>query len=201
MSVILSLALTVSAAAASPPAVLSLPPDPADAPAQARREYQSPDARLDERLSELRGAQNDERAALIADEVRSLWRQRAGATADLLLQRAETAREAGDIETAERAYTHLRNLEPDFAEAWVVSAELAAGQGDWGFALEALNTAVTLDARRFDAWALLGRALERADANEAALEAYEEALAYYPRHPAARSGKARLDRALAGRSL
>lgn len=196
MSMLLSLFL-----AASPPTVLNLPVDRDPQPEAAAREYLSPDARLDDRLSELRTAQNDERAALIADEVRSLWRQRAGATADLLLARAETAREAGDIATAERAHAHLRNLEPEFAEAWVASAELAAAQADWSFALEALDRAVSLDERRFDAWALLGRALERADAGEAALEAYEEALALYPRHPQARSGKARLERALAGRSL
>lgn len=118
-----------------------------------------------------------------------------------MLQRAEAAIEARDPATAERAYSHLRLLEPEFAEGWIASAELAASQGDWSFALEALNTAVTLDERRFDAWAMLGRALERAEANQAALEAYEEALALYPRHPEARSGRARLERALAGRSL
>ncbi len=193
MSVFLALAL-----AASPPAMLDLPAGP-QGPAQ--RDYQSPSERLDDRLAALRSAETDERAAIIADEVRSLWRQRAGATADLLLQRAETAIEARDVATAERAYAHLRILEPEFAEAWIASAELAAAQGDWSFALEALNTAVTLDERRFDAWALLGRALERAEANQAALEAYEEALAIYPRHPEARSGRARLERALAGRSL
>jgi tetratricopeptide (TPR) repeat protein len=193
MSILFAIAL-----AAIPPTVLDLP---AQRPEPQSSGQLSPAERLDERLSELAGAQSDERAAIIADEVRSLWRQRAGATADLLLQRAETAREAGDIATAERAYTHLRILEPDFAQGWIASAELAASQSDWGFALEALNTAVTLDARRFDAWALLGRALERAQANEAALEAYDEALALYPRHPQARDARARLERALAGRSL
>lgn len=193
MTVLLAFAL-----AASPPAMLDLP---GDRSAPQPREHQSPRERLDDRLEALRAAESDERAAIIADEVRSLWRQRAGATADLLLQRAETAIEAGDLATAERAYAHLRILEPEFAESWVASAELAAAQGDWTFALEALNTAVSLDERRFDAWALLGRALERADADEAALEAYEQALALHPRHPEARSGRARLERALAGRSL
>jgi tetratricopeptide (TPR) repeat protein len=193
MSVLLALSLS-----AAPPTVLDLPRD--EAPAESR-EYQSPGERLENRLDALRSAETDERAAIIADEVRSLWRQHAGATADLLLQRAEAAIEARDLATAERAYSHLRLLEPEFAEGWIASAELAASQGDWSFALEALNTAVTLDERRFDAWAMLGRALERAEANQAALEAYEEALALYPRHPEARSGRARLERALAGRSL
>jgi hypothetical protein len=162
MSVVLALAL-----AASPPALLDLP---GEAQRVAPRDHQSPAERLDARLDALLTAETDERAALIADEVKSLWRQRAGATADLLLQRAEAAMEARDVATAERAYAHLRILEPEFAEAWIASAELAAAQGDWTFALEALNTAVTLDERRFDAWALLGRALERAEANQAALK-------------------------------
>lgn len=165
------------------------------------RAYLSPDERLNERLEALLNAETDAQSDIIADEVRSLWRQAAGPTADLLLQRAQSALEARDLATAERAYTHLRLLEPEFAEGWVASAELAASQGDWSFALEALDTAVTLDARRFDAWALLGQALERADAREAALVAYGEALALYPLHPAALQGQARLRRELDGRAL
>jgi tetratricopeptide (TPR) repeat protein len=159
------------------------------------------DERLDVRLADLRAAETDEEAAAIADEVRSLWRQKAGPTADLLLQRGAEAAAQGDMATAERQYTHLRRLEPDFAEAWVVSAEAAAAAGDWPFALEALNTAIELEPRRFDAYAMLGQALEQADEPEAALAAYEEALRLYPRHERARSAQARLERRLAGRAL
>jgi tetratricopeptide (TPR) repeat protein len=165
------------------------------------RVHLSLEERLDERLAALLVAETEADSDLIADEIRSLWRQAAGPTADLLLQRAATALTAGDRATADRAYTHLRLLEPDYAEGWVASAELAARQGDWSFALEALDTAVTLEPRRFDAWALLGQALERAGANEAALEAYDEALALHPLHPAAGRGQARLRRELAGRAL
>ena len=171
------------------------------APEPQSRAFLSPDERLDERLAALLVAESEAESDLIADEVRSLWRQAAGPTADLLLRRAATALEAGDRATAERAYTHLRLLEPDYAEGWVASAELAASEGDWSFALEALDTAVTLEPRRFDAWALLGQALERAGANEAALEAYDEALALHPLHAAAGQGQARLRRELAGRAL
>ncbi len=165
------------------------------------RAFLSPEERLDERLAALLAAETEAESDLIADEVRSLWRQAAGPTADLLLQRAAAALAAGDRATAQRAYTHLRILEPDYAEGWVASAELAAADGDWSFALEALDTAVTLEPRRFDAWALLGQALERAGANEAALEAYDEALALHPLHATAGRGQARLRRELAGRAL
>ncbi|MBL4539895.1 MAG: hypothetical protein JKP96_14630 [Oceanicaulis sp.] len=178
--------------------LLDLAPAPdADPP----RAYQSASERLEEKLDELLTAPGEEAAAEIASQVRSLWRQQAGPTADLLLQRGAEAREAGDQTTAWRSYDHLRTLEPDYAEGWVVSAELAIEETDWDFALEALNQAVTLDARRYDAWALLGRALEQAQAREAAMEAYREALALYPLHPAAGPALARLERELAGRAL
>ncbi|VXC82551.1 conserved hypothetical protein [Oceanicaulis sp. 350] len=178
--------------------LLDLAPAPdADPP----RAYQSASERLEEKLDELLTAPDEEAAAEIASQVRSLWRQQAGPTADLLLQRGAEAREAGDQTTAWRSYDHLRTLEPDYAEGWVVSAELAIEETDWDFALEALNQAVTLDARRYDAWALLGRALEQAQAREAAMEAYREALALYPLHPAAGPALARLERELAGRAL
>lgn len=174
------------------------------APAQDAAEprvYQSIDAHLDDKLLALSTATEDKRASTLADEVRSLWRQQAGATADLLLQRGAEARERGDLDTAWRSYDHLRALEPEYAEGWVVSAELAVQASDWEFALEALNQAVTLDERRFDAWALLGRALEQAQAREAAMEAYREAVMLYPLHPAAGPALARLERELAGRAL
>ncbi len=165
------------------------------------RVHQSISERLDEKLQALASATDEEHAASLADEVRSLWRQQAGATADLLLQRGAEARERGDEATAWRAYDHLRALEPDYAEGWIVSAELAVQASDWEFALQALNQAVTLDERRYDAWALLGRALEQAQAREAAMEAYREAVLLYPLHPAAGPALARLERELAGRAL
>lgn len=186
----------LAAVQATPLLDLAPAPDP-DPP----RAYQSASERLEEKLDELLTAPGEEAAAEIASQVRSLWRQQAGPTADLLLQRGAEAREAGDQTTSWRSYDHLRTLEPDYAEGWVVSAELAIEETDWDFALEALNQAVTLDARRYDAWALLGRALEQAQAREAAMEAYREALALYPLHPAAGPALARLERELAGRAL
>lgn len=200
MSALAAFLFALLPVAAQPP-VIDLPRADAPEAERARAQYQAPQARLEERLALLAAAVDETRAEALAGEVRSLWRQQAGPAADLLLQRAETALEAGDTGTAERAYYHLRLLEPDYAQGWIASAELAARRADWDFALEALNTAVSLDADRFDAWALLGRALETADAREAALQAYREALARHPFHPVARPAAARLERELTGRAL
>ena len=190
------IAVFLTLALGAPPLELDLA-----ASALAVRAHQSLDERLSERLDALATATDEDAAAELASEVRSLWRQQAGPTADLLLQRGAEAREIGDLGTAWRSYDHLRTLEPDYAEGWIASAELAIEDSDWDFALQALNEAVTRDARRYDAWALLGRALEQAQAREAAMEAYREALSLYPLHPAAGPALARLERELAGRAL
>ena len=71
---------------------------------------QSLNERLESRLADLQMATSEEDAELIAADVRSIWRQQAGPTADLLLSRALTALEIGDTLTAERSYFHLQTL-------------------------------------------------------------------------------------------
>lgn len=199
----MSAVVLLAAALATPPALTLDAPGTGRGPDMSARGESRPtlDQRLQTRLADLSAEADAEAAQAIASEVQSLWRQQAGPTADLLLQRATEAQQIGDTATAWRAYDHLRRLEPDYAEGWMASAELAAREADWDFALEALNQAVTLDPDRFDAWAMLGEALERADAREAAMEAYREAVTLHPHHPEAGPALARLERALAGRAL
>lgn len=166
-----------------------------------RRASMTLEERLDERLAALASAASQTEGETIADEVRSIWRQAGGATASLLIERADQALAERDRETAERAYAHLRILEPEYAEGWVAAAQLAIARGDWDFALDALTRAVELEPRRFDAYALLGRTLERASEPAAALAAYEEALRVHPWHAQARQARARLENQLAGRAL
>ncbi|MGP1275694.1 MAG: tetratricopeptide repeat protein [Caulobacterales bacterium] len=195
-AMIAHLASLMIALAAVPPGV-TLTPETADEP----RESLTLEERLDERLAALAEASSEIEGETIADEVRSIWRQSAGATASLLLERAERALAERDMETAKSAYAYLRLLEPDFAEGWLVSAQLAIGEGDWDFALDALTRAVNLEPRRFDAYALLGRTLEQASEPAAALAAYEEALRVHPWHPQARQARARLENQMSGRAL
>lgn len=193
---IAQLASLIVALAAVPPGISLAPEDQEEARASMTLEE-----RLDQRLAALASASSEVEGETIADEVRSIWRQSGGATASLLLDRAERAIAERDVETAQRAYTYLRILEPDFAEGWLASARLAIADGDWDFALDALTRAVNLEPRRFDAYALLGRALEQASEPAAALAAYEEALRVHPWHPQARQASARLENQMAGRAL
>lgn len=64
-----------------------------------------------------------------------------------------------------------------------------------------MNTALTLEPRRYDAYFSIGRVLEQAEEWDAALEAYEETLAIYPTFEPAVEARDRLAAALAGRAL
>jgi tetratricopeptide (TPR) repeat protein len=170
-----------------------LPPAPAVS-------FETAEDRLTARLDALATA--DARAAIpLIDEIRALWAHSGSDTVSLLMDRGRAAEVGGNNDIAARMYDHVTQLDPQFAEGWLASGRVAASFEDWGYALETLNTALTIEPRRYDAYMALGRVLERAEAYDAALEAYEAALAIYPTYSQAQTAKERLDAALAGRAL
>jgi tetratricopeptide (TPR) repeat protein len=98
-------------------------------------------------------------------------------------------------------YDHVTRLEPGYAEGWLASGRIAAQFEDWAYALETLNTALTLEPRRYDAYLTLGHVLEQAQEYRGALDAYEAALEIYPAHERAREARDRIASRLAGRPL
>lgn len=164
-------------------------------------EFQTPEVRLAERLDALAEAESATAARPLVDEIIALWAHSGSDTIALLMDRGLVAEAAGEHEIAARMYDHVNQLAPEFAEGWLASGRVAAALEDWGYALETLNTALTIEPRRFDAYMTLGRVLERAEAAEAALDAYSEALEIYPVYAPALEAKERLETALAGRAL
>jgi tetratricopeptide (TPR) repeat protein len=162
--------------------------------------FQTPQERLSERLDNLQSA-NPEQAEPLVDEILALWATSGSATIDLLMDRGETAMAAGNADISARMFDHVTRLEPDYAEGWLRAAQVAFAMEDYGYALEALNTTLALEPRRFDAYYLLGSTLEAAEQPEAALEAYQEALTIYPAYELAGRGAARMRAQLTGRAL
>lgn len=163
-------------------------------------EFQTPQQRLTARLDALATA-DEAQARPLVDEILALWAHSGSDTISLLMDRGHAAEAAGDVELAARMYDHVTALAPEFAEGWLAAGRVATQLEDWSYAFETLNTALTLEPRRFDAYMTLGRVLENAEAINAALDAYEEALAIYPTYPPAVEAKARIDAARAGRAL
>lgn len=177
------------------------PSEPADLTVAPQTEFRTPEERLNERLDALAETETMREAAPLVDEIRALWAHSGSDTISLLMDRGQAAEVAGNEEIAARMYDHVTRLEPDFAEGWLAAGRMAAQFEDWGYALETLNTALTLEPRRYDAYLTLGRVLERAERYEAALEAYEAALAIFPAHEDAQEARDRIRSALAGRAL
>jgi tetratricopeptide (TPR) repeat protein len=163
-------------------------------------EFQTPQERLTARLDALAMA-DEAQARPLVDEIFALWSHSGSDTISLLMDRGHAAEAAGETDVAARMYDHVTALAPDFAEGWLAAGRIAAQLEDWTYAFQTLNTALTLEPRRFDAYVTLGRVLENAEAINAALDAYEEALAIHPTYAPALDAKARIDAARAGRAL
>ncbi|MFS2316901.1 tetratricopeptide repeat protein [Maricaulis sp. D1M11] len=158
------------------------------------------DQRLQDRLDQLSFASSEDAAPLVA-EIRALWESDASDTSIHLMDQGLLAETAGRLDIAARMYDHVNRYEPEFAEAWLRTARVAAAQQDWGYALESLDRVITLEPRRFDAYVMLGNFLEQTRELQAAQEAYREALELYPNYDTARSAYLRVQRELEGRSL
>lgn len=107
------------------------------------------------------------------------------------MDRLEDAREA------DRAIA----IDPDYAEVWNRRAVLFFNDGKYDEAIADLESAITHEPRHFGAWIGLAMIFESIERPEAALRAYDKALAIHPHAQAAVQGKKRLDRAINGRSL
>ena len=194
MMILLASALLATAAAQNAPPLA----EPLQIAPQV--EFQTPQQRLTARLDALATA--DAAAARpLVDEIFALWSHSGSDTISLLMDRGHAAEAMGDNDIAARMYDHVTELAPEFAEGWLAAGRVAAQLEDWTYAFQTLNTALTLEPRRFDAYVTLGRVLENAQAIGAALDAYEEALAIHPTYAPAVDAKARIDAAQAGRAL
>jgi len=189
----LTLSITVLAMQDAPPA--------ADLEVAPRTQFQSPEARLEQRLDALANAGTPEEAVPLVDEIHALWAHSGSDTISLLMDRGEAAETAGNDEIAARMYDHVTRLAPDYAEGWLASGRVATHFEDWTYALETLNTALQLEPRRYDAYLTLARVLEQAQEFQGALDAYDEALSIFPAHEGAREARDRIAARLAGRAL
>lgn len=131
-------------------------------------------AQIDELLDEL--AQPDlETWEATENRIVGLWSRSGSETIDLLLERGQNALEAEDYQTAIEHLTAVTDHAPDFAEGWQLRATAFFSLGEYGLALDDLETALRLNPKHFGALAGLGVVLEEAGNFEVALKAFEYA--------------------------
>ena len=75
---------------------------------------------------------------------------------DELAHRAESAKSAGNIAEATRLYEAALKVRPEWGEGWLNLGTFAYMDGRFSDAVTALRKSVTLDAKRAEAWTVLG---------------------------------------------
>lgn len=152
-------------------------------------------------LDKLKTTETDEEAASIEEEVWDAWLVSGSPTVDVLMKRGLEYQQENDLEGARDAFDRAIALKPDYAEAWNRRATLFFNDGKYDEAIADLESALTYEPRHFGAWIGLAMIFESIDRPEAALRAYEKALAIHPHAQAAVQAKKRLEKAVNGSAL
>ncbi|MGB0799266.1 MAG: hypothetical protein ACPGRD_08105 [Planktomarina sp.] len=158
------------------------------------------DARLDPLFQRLVNVDAADAPAL-ADKIIQEWSKSGSPAMDLLLARARKAILADDFETALIHLNALTDHAPDFAEGWNMRAAAYYNVDKFGPALEALERALHLEPRHFQAMAGLMVMLEEAGQQSQALEVARMIQAIHPHYENLSESIQRLDAATDGQAL
>lgn len=169
-------------------------PQPKDAAARRRDEMAQLFARLEQ-------ADDEQEAKGIGAAIAKRWSRSESDTVDLLAARALAAEAAGAPPLAGALLDYVVSLSPQWAEGFVRRARVRAGQGDDAGAIADLETAASLEPKRFDALAALGALAEKAGDKKRALEAYRKSLAISPQQETLRKTEERLRIEVEGRDI
>ncbi|HOZ28084.1 MAG TPA: tetratricopeptide repeat protein [Hyphomonadaceae bacterium] len=154
-----------------------------------------------ELLDQLKDTETDEEAAALEEEVWDAWLVSGSPTVDVLMQRGLEYQQTENLEAARDAFDRAIAILPDYAEAWNRRAVLFFNDGKYDEAIADLESALVREPRHFGAWIGIAMIFESIERPEAALKAYDKALAIHPHAQAAVQGKKRLDRVVNGSPL
>lgn len=135
---------------------------------------------LDELFERLAASKDQEEADGIAGAIERVFQRSGSDTADLLLNRAQTAMHRKENATAVQVLDKLVIVEPEWAEAWTQRATARFMDGDKFGAVEDLGHALSKEPRHFGALSGLGSVLYSLGYEKRALEVYRRALAVRP---------------------
>jgi len=154
-----------------------------------------------ELLDQLKDTETDEEAAALEEEVWDAWLVSGSPIVDVLMQRGLEYQQTENLEAARDAFDRAIAILPDYAEAWNRRAVLFFNDGKYDEAIADLESALIREPRHFGAWIGIAMIFESIERPEAALKAYDKALAIHPHAQAAVQGKKRLDRVVNGSPL
>ena len=156
---------------------------------------------MDGLFEKLKNAPDAASAAFTSHAIEQRWSHSGSDTADLLMQRANTALAAGDRPLAIELIDRVIYLEPNWAEGWNRRATLFFLDEDFSRSASDIEEVLRLEPRHFGALMGLAGILERIGDERNALEAYQRVLEIYPTLPPAQKAVERLKSKLGDTSL
>jgi tetratricopeptide (TPR) repeat protein len=128
----------------------------------------------------LKAAPDAESAKHVEARIWALWNQTSSDTAALLMQRANAAMDAKQMDVALKLLDAVIKLRPDYVEGWNRRATLYYLQNDYTRSLEDIQQVLIREPRHFGALAGLGMIMQELGDDKRALDAFRKALAVNP---------------------
>ncbi|MGB1395843.1 MAG: tetratricopeptide repeat protein [Candidatus Puniceispirillaceae bacterium] len=139
------------------------------------------DARLPALFTKLRTTSEAEKAKIVAAEIWQIWSEHSDN--DRLSERLKIGiaqMEAGRLRQAEQIFTTIIDTDPAFAEAWNKRATVYFLMGAYDRSKRDIAQTILREPRHFGALSGLGLVETHLGNYEAALNAYEQAIALHP---------------------
>lgn len=155
-------------------------------------------ADLDNLFVKLRTTASADEAHSIELAIMHVWAHSGRPEVDAMMARGMEMVHTGDLDGALQAFDAVVRQAPTFAEGYNQRALVHAMRDEYLEAVEDIQRVLTIEPRHFGALAGLGRILLLYDRDEAALHAFEAALAINPHLDAVREQVDHLQEKLAG---
>ncbi|MEX0815009.1 MAG: tetratricopeptide repeat protein [Dongiaceae bacterium] len=159
------------------------------------------DPRLDALFDRLHVTPDPIEAQDIEGTIWRIWMTSDDDKVNGLMQIGVNAMGGEDFAGALSAFTRMVEIAPGFAEGWNKRATVFYLVGDYAASIADIDRTLALEPRHFGALSGLGLVRSALDDEEAALAAFEKALAVNPHMPGARANAEELRRRLKGRSI
>ena len=138
------------------------------------------DPRLDELFSRLKASQNPIESRFIEQAIWQIWLVSGSDAVDRLMARGIEAMSDQKFDDALAAFNEIVRLAPGFAEGWNKRATLHYLTGNLAASLADIDRTLALEPRHFGALSGRGLVSLALGKEEAALAAFDAALAVYP---------------------
>jgi tetratricopeptide (TPR) repeat protein len=135
---------------------------------------------LDFLFGALKVAPDEDSAKHVEARIWALWNQTSSDTTALLMQRANAAMEAKQMDVALKLLDAVIKLRPDYVEGWNRRATRYYLQNDYTHSLEDIEQVLIREPRHFGALAGLGMIMQELGDDKRALDAFRKALDVNP---------------------